>query len=76
MKEYLSAREVCEYLDVSIAYVYLLSHKNELPKYCPGGKLIWFKRSDIDQFLLNGRIASQNEINTEAEMNVFKKSKR
>jgi len=73
MKEFLSTEEVCTYLNVSKKYVYKLSFKKELPKYCPGGKILWFKRSEIDAFIEKGRIASHDEINAEAELEIIKK---
>jgi excisionase family DNA binding protein len=72
MKEYLSTEELCKYLDVSKAYVYMLSHKNELPKYCPSGKRIWFKKSDVDNFINKGRISSNDEIQEDAELRLYK----
>lgn len=73
MKEFLSTEEVCNYLNVSKAYVYMLSHKNELPKYCPSGKRIWFKKADVDEFLNRGRIASNEELQEEAELQMYQK---
>lgn len=75
MKEFLSTEEVCSYLNVSKGYVYKLSFNNEVPKYCPGGKRIWFKKSELDAFVENGRIASQHEINVEAELTIIKNKK-
>ena len=72
MKEYLSTDEVCKYLNVSKAYVYKLSFLNELPKFCPSGKRIWFRKEDIDQFIQKGRIASQAEVNADAELQIYK----
>ncbi|WP_394772329.1 helix-turn-helix domain-containing protein [Mucilaginibacter sp.] len=73
MKEYLSTDEVSKYLDVSKAYVYKLSFLNELPKYCPTGKRIWFKKTDIDEFINKGRIASNDELQAEAELRLYKR---
>jgi len=72
MKEFLSTDEVCKYLNVSKAYVYKLSFLNELPKYCPTGKKIWFKLEDIQEFIKRGRIASQAELNAEVELESYK----
>jgi excisionase family DNA binding protein len=76
MKEFLSTDELCEYLNVSKSYVYKLSFNNKLPKFSPGGKRIWFKLSDIHIFLSNGRVASQDELNAEAELTIYKNKKK
>lgn len=72
MKEYLSTEEVCKYLDVSKAYVYMLSHKNVLPKYCPTGKKLWFLKDDLHSFIDKGRIASEGDLKEEAELQLYK----
>ena len=75
MKEYLSLAELCGYLDVSKSYIYKLSHYNILPKYCPTGKLIYFKRSEVDAWLEQGRVPSQQEIESDIELQNYKAKK-
>jgi len=72
MKEFLSTSEVCDYLRVSLSCVYKMSFNNVLPKYRPGGKKIYFKKSDIDNWLCESRIASKDEIDAEAELLILK----
>jgi excisionase family DNA binding protein len=71
-KEYLSITEVCSYLGVSKSYVYKLSFNNSIPKYCPGGKLIFMKKSDVDNWLCRNRIASEDELYAQAELETYK----
>ncbi|SEP08505.1 DNA binding domain-containing protein, excisionase family [Mucilaginibacter gossypiicola] len=60
---FLTLAELCTYLGVSKSFAYKLSHRNAIPKYCPTGGKIWFKKSDIDQWLNGHRIMSEKELN-------------
>ena len=71
-KEYYSINDVCNYLGVSKSFVYKLSFNNTIPKYCPGGKLVWFKKSDVDDWVSKCRIASQDELYAQAELDTYK----
>ncbi len=71
-KNFITTAELAEYLGVSLSYVYKLSFYNKLPKYCPGNKLVWFKRSEVDEWLTKHRIASEEEVSSEAELMVYK----
>jgi len=61
-KEFLSVEEVCTYLGISPSAVYKLSHYKTLPKYCPNGKKIYFRRDDIDLWLKKHRVSSLDEL--------------
>lgn len=76
MKEYLSITEVCSYLSVSKSFVYKLSSNNTIPKYCPMGKLVYFKKSDIDSWLENSRIPPNEELKSKADMFSYNYSKK
>lgn len=66
IKEFLSVEDVCTYLDISSSAVYKLSHNKTLPRYCPNGKKIYFRKSDIDAWVLNHKILSVDEIAEQA----------
>jgi prophage regulatory protein len=72
MKEYLSVAELSGYLGTSKSFCYKLSHTNTLPKYCPNGKLIYFKRSEVDAWIEKHRIPSQTEIEAEVDLQLYK----
>jgi excisionase family DNA binding protein len=65
-KEVLSLKEVCEYLQVSPSYLYHLTYKNAIPHYVPTGKKIYFKRSELDSWLLQNRQDAKSEIESRA----------
>jgi len=54
-KAVLSFREALAYLDVSKSFLYKLTSSNSITFFKPSGKLIYFKRSDLDEW------AFQNE---------------
>ncbi|HQR92215.1 MAG: DNA-binding protein [Sphingobacteriia bacterium 35-40-8] len=65
-KEVLSLGEACEYLSVSASYLYKLTCTNQIPHYVPTGKKIYFKRSEIDEWLLRNRQTTDAELEQQA----------
>lgn len=72
-KEILSFTEGCEYLDISKSYGYKLTSKQELPHY-KRGKKIYFKRVELDEWMLTKKVDSFNEI--EASTNDYLKNRK
>ncbi|HCY77511.1 MAG TPA: DNA-binding protein [Ignavibacteriales bacterium] len=66
-KEILNPAELCTYTGFSKSYLYKLTHRREIPFYCPQGKLIFFKRSEIELWLLKNKRKSKSEIETESQ---------
>ncbi|MCY0971044.1 helix-turn-helix transcriptional regulator [Chryseobacterium wangxinyae] len=58
--------EVAAYTGLSKLYLYKLTSKNEIPHYKPNGKNIFFKKDEIDTWLLRNRQATNEELETEA----------
>ncbi|WP_343664592.1 helix-turn-helix domain-containing protein [Chryseobacterium mucoviscidosis] len=58
--------EVATYTGLSKQYLYKLTSKNEIPHYKPNGKNIFFKKNEIDAWLLRNRQATNEELETEA----------
>lgn len=65
-KEFLSFKEALEYTGFSRSYLYKLTSSQKLTCYKPGGKLLFFLRSDIDQYILSNRRMSIKEATHEA----------
>jgi excisionase family DNA binding protein len=65
-KEVLSFSEACEFLNLSASYLYKLTHKQQIPFYKPGGKKIYFRRGELEEWLLKKRVKSVDEIEQEA----------
>jgi len=74
-KEALSFSEACEYLEISSSHLYKLTSTDTIPHYKPNGKKIYFKRTEIDNWLLSNRSASTSEIEQQAANYLLKKGR-
>jgi len=54
---YMSVEEVARYLDMSVSTVYKLTSDGTLPHYKPKGKKLYFKRSELDSWVMRGKEA-------------------
>ena len=59
-------QEASEYLNISKSYLYKLTSKQRIPFYRPGGKKIYFKRNELEAWLLKNRVKPIDEIEQEA----------
>jgi excisionase family DNA binding protein len=66
--EFMNPEQAATYLSVSLPFIYKLSSTHRLPFYKPGGKKIYFKRSDLDNYITQKRIASREELEHEATL--------
>ena len=66
-KSMLTTEEAAAYLHVSKSYLYKQTSKKLIPYYKPTGKLCYFKKSDLDAWLMNGRVSTQDEIEQRAQ---------
>jgi excisionase family DNA binding protein len=61
-KNILTIAEAAEFMGLSMSYMYKLTHWNKIPYYKPSGKVIYFKRSDLEEWMLQNRSTTQGEI--------------
>jgi excisionase family DNA binding protein len=54
--------EAAAYLNLGKSRLYKLTSTNVVPHYKPGGKKIFFLKSDLDAYLLRNRVATAEEI--------------
>lgn len=66
-KTVLDIDELARYANLSTSYLYKLTSTGEIPFYKPRGKKIYFKKSEIDDWLLSNKHQCQNEIDGLAE---------
>lgn len=66
-KEVLTSEEAARYMGISRSYLYKLTCRREVPHYKPAGKVIYFKRAELEQWLQNNRVATVNEARGQAE---------
>lgn len=62
MKAILDAEEACEYIGTSKAMLYRITSRKEIPYFKPRGKNIYFRKQDLDDWLLRNRTATVGEI--------------
>lgn len=58
----LTLDEAASYLHVSKSHMYQLTSKGLIAHFKPAGKKIFFKKSDLDAYLLRNRRASESEL--------------
>ena len=61
-KEFLTLNEASEYLDLSKSALYKMTSKKEIPFYNPGGKKIYFKKEELNNWITNARVDSSLEV--------------
>tara|TARA_Y100000385_G_scaffold263883_1_gene296765 strand:+ start:440 stop:742 length:303 start_codon:yes stop_codon:yes gene_type:complete len=66
-KEILTIEEASEYLELSTSRLYKMTSNKEIPHYKPGGKKIYLNRQELEQWILNSRVASTNDIGDEMD---------
>lgn len=66
-KQYLNVVEASVYTGFSPKYIYQLVHRSEIPYYKPTGRKLFFKVSDLDEWISISKCKSVNEIHQEFE---------
>jgi len=72
-KEILTFEEACIYLGRSASFMYKLTSGRLIPFYVPSGKLIYFRRSELDEWILHNKRSSKEEIKKEIQTSLKKK---
>ena len=65
-KEIYNFNEACVFLDYSKSYLYKLTHSRKIVHFKPNGKKIYFKKGDLEAWLLRNRVKTEEEIEQEA----------
>mgnify|MGYP001776109161 FL=1 len=75
-KEVLTSDEAAKYMGVSKSYLYKLTMRQQIPHYKPMGKMVYFNRLELEQWLQNNRVSTANEISQQAQAYCMKKGGR
>ncbi len=75
MKDILNIDELQEYTGYQKSYLYKLTSSREIPFYKPSGKRLFFRKPEIDEWLLRNRNTTNAEVE-EAAQNFILKPKR
>ena len=65
-KTVLNIDEVASLTGYSKQYLYKLTSKNKIPHYKPHGKNIFFKKEELESWMLQNRQATSDELEEEA----------
>lgn len=72
-KVMLTTDEAAAYLGVSKSYIYRLTSRNEIPCYKPLGKMCYFDRLELEEWIRSNRAATDAEISQQAQSYCIKK---
>lgn len=65
-KEVLTSDEAAKYMGISKSYLYKLTMKQQIPHSKPMGKMCYFNRLELEQWLQSNRVATSTEIEKQA----------
>lgn len=60
-----NTEEACSFLNISKSTIYKMTSSKGIPFYKPNGKNMYFKKSELEVFLLNKKQISNSEIETQ-----------
>jgi len=66
-KEVLTSDEAAKYMGISKSYLYKLTMRQQIPHYKPRGKMCYFNRMELEQWLQSNRVSTSIEINDRAK---------
>jgi excisionase family DNA binding protein len=70
--EYLTVQELSEMINLAVPSIYGMVHRKQIP-YVKRGKKLIFEKSQIEEWLKNGRHKTKQEIDLEAADHVQKR---
>ena len=75
-KDVFNIDDVAAYTGLSKGYIYKLTHERRIPFAKGGGKMLFFKREDINAWLLQNKVSSQQELEQMAAAYVLNNPKK
>ena len=75
-KEVINFNDACKYLDISGSHLYKLTSLNQVPRFCPQGKKVYFRRQEIDEWLMRNRQETAEDIETAAANYLIRNKRR
>lgn len=74
-KEILTLEEAAEFLQLSKSCIYKMTSNKEIPYYIPGGKKIYFRRTELESWVTTSRQTPIIEIHKEVEKHLHEDNK-
>jgi excisionase family DNA binding protein len=75
-KDFLTAKEAAGYIGASLNYFYKLTSSHRLPMYNPTGRKLLFKRCELQAWIEQSRVSTDDELSEQAELELMKKGGR
>ena len=75
-KEVINFNDACKYLDISASHLYKLTSPKQIPHFCPQGKKLYFRRQEIDEWLMRNRQETTEDIETAAANYLIRNKRR
>ena len=66
-KDILNMKEVCQYLDISQSLLYKLTCSGEIPHFKPRGKMIFFEKKELIEWIKKSNLLSSEIINSSSK---------
>ena len=66
-KEVLTVEEAAKFLGLSKSFVYKMTHEGLLPFYKPNGKVCYFERACLLEWMRSNKVATKDEVREEAK---------
>lgn len=73
-KEVLNLEEAAAFLGIRKSTLYKMTHLSQVPYYKPAGKLVFFEKSALLDWVRSVKVKSENEIREEAAMHLSRLS--
>lgn len=54
--------QASEYLGITKSYLYKLTHRNEIKHFKPGGKIVYFRKNDLDAWAFSNPVRTKVEL--------------
>lgn len=65
-----------KFLGIKVSYLHKLMMRRVIPYYKPNGKLCFFDKAELEAWMKNVRVASQAELDQQAQKYIINRSKR
>lgn len=72
-KEILTSEEAARYMGFSMSYLYKLTMQHKIPHYKPMGKMCYFNRKELIEWLQSNKVSTATEIEQQAQAYCMKK---
>jgi len=72
VKSILSFDEASEFLNLSKSYLYKLTSSGQIPHYKPQGKMLYFEKSELENWLRQNPVKTNLQFLQEAELHLMK----